>query len=52
MSSEGGAQRMVRGEDNVGGHGDEGLSSTSSEDVPLRVEAIGVITWLIHVREP
>ena len=46
-----GTQRMARGEDNVGSRMDEDLSSTSSEDDSLRVEAAGVITWLILVGE-
>ena len=45
------AQRMARGEDNVESCVDESSSSTSSEDVPSRVDANGVITWLKLVRE-
>ena len=45
-------QRMARGEDNVGSSVDEGPSSTSYEDLPLRVDATGVITWPIPVGEP
>ena len=44
-------QRMARGEDNVGGHVDEGMSSTSSEDIHSRVDATRVITWLKLVRK-
>ena len=43
---------MVREENNVGSCMDEGLSSSSYEDVPSRVDAIGVITWLRLVGEP
>ena len=42
---------MTRGEDNVGSRMDEGSSSTSYEDVSLRVDVIGVITCLRPVRE-
>ena len=48
---DGGTQRMAKGEDNIGSHTDEGPSSTSSEDVPSRVDATGVITWLKLVGE-
>ena len=44
-------QKMAREEDNIGSHIDEGLSSTSFEDVPLRVDTVGVITWLRLVGE-
>ena len=42
---------MVIGEDNIGSHADKGPSSTSSEDVPSRVDAVGVITWLRPIVE-
>ena len=45
------AQRMARGEDNVESGMDESSSSTSFEDVPSRVDADGVITWLRPVGE-
>ena len=44
-------QRMARGEDNVGSHVDEGLSSTSYRDALSSVDATGVITWLRLVGE-
>ena len=44
--SDDGTQRMARGEDNVGSCVNEGPFSTSSEDVPSRVYATRVITWL------
>ena len=50
---DGGSQGMVRGEDSIGsrkGKGDPPL--TSSEDIPSRVNSVGVITWLKPVREP
>ena len=48
---DGGTQRMAKGEDNVGSHEGEGPSSTSFEDVPLRVDTFGVITWLRPIGE-
>ena len=42
------AQMMARGEGNIESCLDE---SSSSEDVPSRVEGNGVITWLKPVRE-
>ena len=35
----------------VGGHGDKGPSSTSSEGIPSRVDTTRVITWLRPVGE-
>ena len=49
---DGGTQRMAREEDNVGTRVDKGPSSTSYEDVPSRVDATGVITWLRLVGKP
>ena len=46
---DGGTRRMARGEDNIGSRVDEGSSSTSSKDVPSRVDATKVITWLKSV---
>ena len=43
---------MAKGEDNVGSRVDEGPSSSSSEDVPSRVDATRVITWLRPIGEP
>ena len=46
------SQEMAKGEDSVGSREGEGPPSTSFEDVPSRVDAIGVITWLKPVGEP
>ena len=45
------AQRMARGEDIVESSGGKIMSSTMFEDVPSRVNANGVITWLRPVGE-
>ena len=42
---------MARGEDNIESCMDESSSSTSSEDIPSRVDANGVIMWLRPVGE-
>ena len=46
-----GTQRMARGEYSIGSRMDEGPFSTSSEDVPSRVEVSRDITWLRPVGE-
>ena len=43
---------MARGEYSVESLEGEGPPSISFEDIPLRVDSIGVITWLKPVREP
>ena len=43
---------MAKGEDSVGTREGEGSPSTSSEDVPSRVDSIRVITWLKSIGEP
>ena len=48
---DGGTQRMSRGKDNVGSHVDKDPPSTSTEEVLLRADATGVITWLRPVWE-
>ena len=44
-----GTQRMAGGEGNLRSHVDEVLPSSSSEDVPSHVNAVGVIMWLRQV---
>ena len=51
-SGDGGTEGMARGEDNIGSHEGDGLPSTSSEDVPSRVDSVRVIMWLKPIREP
>ena len=42
---------MARGEDNVESYMGKSSSSTSSKDVPSRVDLNGVITWLMPFGE-
>ena len=49
---DGDTQRMVGEEDNPSSYADEEISSYSFEDVPSRVDDVGVITSLKPVGEP
>ena len=46
-----GTQRMIGGEVDPGSYAGEEISSSSFGDVPSRVDAIGVITWLRLIGE-
>ena len=46
-----GTQRMVRGEVDPRSYANEEISSSFFKDIPFRVDAAGVITWLKLVGE-
>ena len=52
LSDDGGSHGMAREEDSVGSHKGQGPPSTSSKDVPSRVDSSRVITCLKPIRKP
>ena len=51
-SNDRGTQGMAKGEYNIGSREGEDPPSTSSEDVPSRVDSTKVIMWLRPIKEP